>query len=94
MSAKSKAKAVGVFLLKYVLTAGIGALADRYVKGAAARAIKDAANVATGAMPPTKLTTSLQADIDRIVRGQVVPSLQQQQEAWALELERRLRDGR
>jgi hypothetical protein len=77
MSVKSKAKAVGGFLLKYVLTAGIGALVDRYVKGTAAEAIKNGVKVAVGEVVDVKkLPAHVQNEIHgALLKAKSVPSL-------------------
>lgn len=69
MSAKSKAKTVGVFLLKYVLTLGVGALVDRYIKGAAAEAIKNGVKVAVGEVVDAK---KLPAHVQDEIHGALV----------------------
>lgn len=69
MSVKSKAKKVGGFLLKYVLTLGVGALVDRYVKGAAAEAIKNGVKVAIGEVVDVK---KLPAHVQDEIHGALV----------------------
>lgn len=91
MSVKSKAKTVGAWLLRYGLTLGVGALVDRYVKGAAGRVIKDLVAASTGLDPnPKKLTRGLQAELDKLVADKVLPTFQQEMNAMRADLEARL----
>lgn len=71
MSWKSKLKSVGVFAVKYVLTAGLGAVADRYVSKRAAGIVKDI----LGATASQKaLPHGFQQAIDEFVKAQVRPA--------------------
>lgn len=88
MSAKSKALTAGKWVARFLV---LPWLIDRYVQGSAARLLKEAIGAVSGENPaPRKLVGSLQAELDKLVQGKVLPSLQAEMAAMRADLERRL----